>query len=266
MYKIGEFSILSKTTVKALRFYEKQGLLHPAYIDRITKYRYYDTSQLLDITKIISLRQIGVGIEDIRRVLSGAEDVKSVIRRQQEKVQKTIQDSIIIDSKIKFMLKENNMEREIVFKTLPECIVYYKEGVIDDFSKITDFVLSSADECLKLNPNIKCITPDYCYVNYLDGQYKENNIKIRYAQAVEDIGVENDSIKFSKIDQTRAVCIYHRGSYATLRESYSAIMNYIESNNLKIIDFPRECYIDGVWNKDNEDDYLTEIQVPVVSK
>ena len=34
MYKIGEFSILSKTTVKTLRYYEKEKLLIPAYIDK----------------------------------------------------------------------------------------------------------------------------------------------------------------------------------------------------------------------------------------
>ena len=34
MFKIGEFSKLSMLTVKALRFYEKQGLLIPAEVDR----------------------------------------------------------------------------------------------------------------------------------------------------------------------------------------------------------------------------------------
>ena len=33
MLKIGEFSKLSHLTVKALRFYEKEGLLEPAFID-----------------------------------------------------------------------------------------------------------------------------------------------------------------------------------------------------------------------------------------
>ena len=27
---------------------------------------------------------------------------------------------------------------------------------------------------------------------------------------------------------------------------------------------PRESYIDGIWNKDSEDDWLTEIQVPIL--
>ena len=47
MYKIGDFSSMLKTTIKTLR--------------------YYDTSQLVDISRIISLRQIGVSIKDILR-------------------------------------------------------------------------------------------------------------------------------------------------------------------------------------------------------
>ena len=38
------------------------------------------------------------------------------------------------------------------------------------------------------------------------------------------------------------------------------------NNNLEIIDSVRECYIDGCWNKDTEEEYLTEIQFPVRRK
>ena len=60
MYKIGEFSSLAKTTIKTLRYYEKENLLKPVYIDLNTGYRYYETSQLIEISKIIALRQIGI--------------------------------------------------------------------------------------------------------------------------------------------------------------------------------------------------------------
>lgn len=46
MLKIGEFSKLSHLTIKALRFYEKEGILVPASVDQWTGYRSYETSQL----------------------------------------------------------------------------------------------------------------------------------------------------------------------------------------------------------------------------
>lgn len=158
------------------------------------------------------------------------------------------------------------MKHEIFIKEIPEYTIYYRDGVIDDFSKITDFVLETGSECSKANPNLKCITPDYCYVSYLDGEYKESNIRIRYAQAVEKEGKETSNVKFMKSNPITAVCTYHKGSYDNLRDSYNIILKYIEDNGYEIVDNPRECYIDGCWNKENEDDYLTEIEFPVHKK
>ena len=265
MYKIGDFSRLSKTTIKTLRYYEKEKLLIPAFIDPNTGYRYYETKQLVELSKIISLRQVGLSIKDIRAILNGT-DMKILLKQRKREIEKNLVLYNIELSKINYLLEGENMNNEIILKKLPAYSVYYKDGIIKDFSEITNFILSSSAECLKDNPNIKCVVPDYCYINYLDGEYRENNIKIRYAQAVEEIGIENDTIKFMNLEEVEAVCIYHKGSYDSLGNSYSIIMKYIEDNQYEIIDYPRECYIDGCWNKNIVDEWLTEIQVPVRKK
>lgn len=262
MYKIGEFSILSKTTIKTLRYYEKVGLLKPAYIDLNTSYRYYETDQLVELSRIISLRQIGISIKDIKKIQDGY-DIKELLKKRKKEIENDIDLGHIQLSKINYLLEEKNMENKIIFKELPACKVYYKEGVIKDYSELASFVLSTGAECKEINPNIKCSEPGYCYVNYLDKEYKEKNIKIRYVEAVKEKGIESHNIKFMELRPIKAVCIYHQGSYQKLRDSYNIMMKYIKDNGYKIIEYPRECYIDGCWNKDNEDDYLTEIQIPV---
>ena len=47
MYKIGELSKALKVSVKTLRYYEKEGLLKPSYIDKDSGYRYYDGKNYL---------------------------------------------------------------------------------------------------------------------------------------------------------------------------------------------------------------------------
>lgn len=265
MYKIGEFSKMSKTTIKTLRYYEKEGLIQPIFIDQNTSYRYYESSQLVDISKIISLRQIGLSIKDIKKVLDGYNIIEILNNRKQE-IEKNLMNYNIELSKINHLLEEKNMENKIFIKEIPSYTIYYCDGIISDFSKISEFVLQAGTECSKVNPNLKCITPDYCYISYLDGEYKEKDIKIRYAQAVEIVGKETKKIKFTKSNPITAICIYHKGAYENLRDSYNTILKYIEDNGYKIIDNSRECYIDGCWNKENEKDYLTEIQFPVIKK
>ena len=265
MYKIGEFSKMSKTTIKALRYYEKEGLLKPTFIDQYTGYRYYESSQLPELSKIVSLRQAGVSIKDIKKVLDG-EDVILILNKRKNEIEENLKNCHIELLKINYLLEEKNMKNEIFVKEIPSYTVFYTDGIISDFSKISEFVLNAGKECAKLNPDIKCTTPDYCFVSYLDGEYKDENLKIRYAQAVEKSWVANEKIKFMKINPITAVCIYHKGAYDNLRDSYNTILKYIEDSGYEIIDNPRECYIDGCWNKENVEEYLTEIQFPVRKK
>ena len=262
MYKIGEFSILAKTTIKTLRYYEKEKLLMPSYIDPVTNYRYYEAKELTNLSKIISLRQIGLSIKEIKDFMSG-HDLSLILTNKKSEIEKDIDLSKIKLSKINYLMEEKNMNYEIVVKELPAYTIYYKEGIIKDFSEMVNFILSSAEECKATNPNIKCIEPSYCYVSYLDKEYKDKDIRIRYAEAVTEEGTPNETIKFEKLNSVEAICIYHKGSYDGLPKAYGFIMKYIEENNYEIMEPPRERYIDGMWNKDNENDWLTEIQVPI---
>ena len=266
MLKIGDFSKMSKVTIKALRYYEKEGLLIPKYVDESNGYRYYESNQLLALSRIISLKQVGLTIDEIKKIIIKNEPLGDLLKTKKEELENTIFEYNNKLTKINYLLEENSMKEEIFEKVIQAYYVYYKEGVLKDYSEASEFIYNSGVECKELNPNIRCVEPDYCYVNYLDGEYKENNIKVRYAQAVIKENTpfkENESIKFMDVPETKCICIYHKGHYDNLGKSYAKIMKYIEDNKLEIIDFPRECYIDGIWNKENVEDWLTEIQVPI---
>ena len=158
------------------------------------------------------------------------------------------------------------MKEDIFEKVIPSYYIYYKDGMLKDYSEVSRFIQKAGMECLELNPEIKYVEPDYCFVNYLDGEYREKIIEIRYAQAVvknDKQFKENEYIKFMDLPETKWICIYHKGAYNTLGISYGKIIKYIEDNKLQIVECPRECYIDGIWNKENVEEWLTEIQVPI---
>lgn len=265
MYRIGEFSELSKTTIKTLRYYEKEELLIPAFVDQETGYRFYETSQLPELAKIISLRQMGLSINNIKSILNGS-DLEQILKLRKQELETEIFLSNSQLLQINNLLEGKNMEHEVIVKEIPSYTVYYKEGVVKDFGEIVRFILQSSGECRSTNPDIKCVEPDYCYVSYLDGEYKEKDIKIRYAQAVTEMGIPNETIKFEKLNPVKAACIYHKGAYDNLRESYGFLLKWVEENGYEIAEPIRERYIDGMWNKASEDEWLTEVQVPIRKK
>lgn len=83
-------------------------------------------------------------------------------------------------------------------------------------------------------------------------------------EAVTELKEDRGDLKFKEMPEASAACIFHKGSYDTLPKSYAMVLEYSEDNGYTICGHIRESYIDGVWNKDSAEDWLTEIQVPVV--
>lgn len=262
MLKIGEFSKLSHLTVKALRFYEKEGILMPASIDEWTGYRFYETSQLADAAKIKAYRQLDLSIFEIKAILGGA-DPKAILAEKAAalKAEKSSIDERL--SIINHILEEREMKYQATVKDIPSCIVYYSEATLENYSDIMEFIPMCGEKCLELNPGLKCAEPAYEFLEYLDCEHKEHDVRIRHNEAVEKAGIESDFIKFREIPATKVLSVLHKGSYNSIGEAYAYIFKYAEENGYKVAGFVRESYIDGIWNKEDPADWLTEIQLPI---
>ena len=260
--KIGEFSKLSLTTVKALRYYEKEGLLQPAFVDEWNGYRFYETAQLETAAKIKAYRQLGLSIDEIKTILSG-NDARVILERKAKELLKLQKDIDVRLSVINHILEERQMKYQVTEKEIPEYIVYYSEKRLNDVADKMTFIPQCGAECAALNPELKCTVPEYEFCEYLDEEYRETDVLIRHSQAVEAFGNESENIKFRRIPKTKVLSIYHKGAYEQLGEAYAYMMKYAAENGYKTAGLIRECYIDGIWNKESEDDWLTEIQLPI---
>lgn len=71
----GEFSRRSQLSIKALRLYDRLGLLRPAAVDGRNGYREYDESQLFTARLIVMLRSLDMPLHEVARVVAadGAE-------------------------------------------------------------------------------------------------------------------------------------------------------------------------------------------------
>ena len=262
MLKISEFSKLSHLTIKALRYYEKEGLLEPASVDKWNNYRFYETSQLEIAARIKAYRQLDLSIEEIKAVFSGA-DVKEILR---EKVKSLTKEKQVIESRlsrINSILEDKEMKYQVTEKVIPEKIVYTAETVLKVYSDIMQWIPSVGEECLRINPGMKCAEPPYEFCEYPDGEYKETDIRVRHSEAVTSFGKENELIQFKVLPETKVLSIYHKGSYDSIGEAYAFLMKYAEQNGYKMNGLARECYIDGIWNKESPEEWLTEIQLPI---
>ena len=64
-FTISEFAKRRGININSLRYYEKLGLLKPAYIDDNNGYRYYSAEQVSLLNKIILCIQLGIPLKEM---------------------------------------------------------------------------------------------------------------------------------------------------------------------------------------------------------
>ncbi|MEU6577986.1 MerR family transcriptional regulator [Streptomyces sp. NPDC046805] len=82
MRSIGEMAQDSGLSVSALRFYDRAGVLVPAWVDPVSGYRWYDPGQLDEARLLARLRRAAMPLADIRLVLAGWSGADTDLVRQ----------------------------------------------------------------------------------------------------------------------------------------------------------------------------------------
>jgi DNA-binding transcriptional MerR regulator len=70
MFRIGEFSRIARVSGRLLRYYDSIGLFGPQHTDPATGYRYYTAAQLGLLNRILALKDLGLTLDQIARLVS----------------------------------------------------------------------------------------------------------------------------------------------------------------------------------------------------
>lgn len=134
MYKIGELSKLSKIPVKTLRYYDREGILRPDYIDPSTNYRYYNTIRLSDCYRIVALKELGFRLSEIREIFSKPqEEFAEIIGAKQKELCELKQQTeyrLSILANLDSMLKEDVSMFNIVIRKCDEMHLAYCRRIL----------------------------------------------------------------------------------------------------------------------------------------
>ena len=265
LYKIGMFAAMNHVTVKALRFYEEQDLLMPALIHPETGYRYYTLSQMAVLHQITALKLAGFTLEEIAHINSGADEEAVLLKKKAEllaKIADLTRQIAVVDGYLS--KKKTDLSAPVLIKTIPETTVAYMRIRLESYDSLFDRMPEMG--VLMEKAGCKCALPEYCFTGYLEPGYRDGDILVEICESVVAAKKETGELRFKTLPEIQAACIFHKGSYRTFPESYEAVLRYIEENGYEIAGEIRESYIDGVWNMDDESQWLSEIQVPVRRK
>ena len=269
LLRIGMFSKLGKTTVKTLRHYDEVGLLAPGLVDEETGYRYYATGQLARLHEIVALRQMGFSIPEISDILDGRQ-VEEILRARKEALilqQQEANDRLFrLNHYLQSRKGGTSMQYQAVLKEIPSYTVLSYQKTLPNFGGIQGMIQEMEAIAARTNPGLVCLEPAYCFMVYLDGEYRETDIHAEYCQAVAAPGKDGEGIVFKQLPATEVVSVLHQGAYDGLGAAYAFAFQWMEANGYEPTEHPRERYIEGIWNRRDVQEWITEVQIPVKRK
>jgi effector-binding domain-containing protein len=268
MMRIGDFSRLSRVTVKTLRYYDEVGLLHPAHVDDITGYRHYDHDQLPRLYRILALKDLGFSLEEIGHLLADdltTEQMHGMLKLRRAEIRDRVQEEsqrlARVEARLRQLEQEDVMSKyDVVIKPVEPLKIAGLRDVVPtppDQGRLWDELMRHLAQH-KVQPSGPCLSL------YYDEEYKEADWDIEVCQPIvgDAPGTERVSVRELPGYETMA-CVVHHGPFTTIGEAYEALLKWIGENGYRIVGAGREVYLRSSEGNQNDPDTLTEIQYPV---
>lgn len=260
LYTTGEFAKLNGINKRTLHYYDEIGLFSPEF-KKENGYRYYTCFQTVQLELIVTLRNIGLSIEEIicyQQSPSGA-SFADLITEKKQLIDKSIQE--LLKAKTFLEQKSNKLslsltakEGEIEIITLPEQRILLSNSITgayddDDFAVAGDFSLRLKSIFgLYDNFGSRILTE-----KIINGNYHDYDCFFAYGR--EDIEIYD--IMRPAGTYLRTFCI---GGWDKLEAVYRNIINFAEGNQMELFGCAYEEGLNEMSLQDRND-YITMITV-----
>ena len=270
MFKIGDFSKFCRVPVSALRYYADIGLLEPINIDKFTGYRYYSLTQLPRLNRILALKDLGLSLEQIKRLMNDAvspEEIRGMLKMQQAKIQQQLEEEqarlLRVSTRLSHIEKEGKMpENEVVLKSVEKQHTLAVRYIAHEQDTVGEMLGKAAMAVMQ--KGIHPVSPPMTIFH--DPEFKPNDLDVETVLPVdkavtESIPLDDDhELSVRVLEAIEAATIIHKGSYDDFPQTYATLGTWIENNGYQVAGPPREIYL----SPPSEEEFaVTEIQYPI---
>lgn len=266
-FTAGEFAAIHGISKQTLLFYDKIGLIKPAYVDENNRYRYYSAKQMEVLDTISMLKEVGMPLAEIREYMDdrSVEGAILLLEKENEKLTEKIKKQRRINRRIKAKIAQLKEAAEIsgtdkVRYEFQKRRYLYAEDVKEPFTLFdTDVAIKTlfeeaSREKIEHNYQIGSIIP---LKKILEGKYTEAS----KAYTVMEKTAESEHCLV--VEEGVYAVFYHKGAYAETPSTYVKAIEEIKKDGYIISGDSFEDSIVDNLTAGNEKDYLTKISIPV---
>src|SRR5689334_2194129 len=224
---IGDFSVMTSLSRKALRHYHDIGILEPAHIDSHTGYRFYDTSQVDHAHIIRRFRSLGMSIPDIKALLS-AEDAATrteIITTHLEQMELQLQQTRDTVGALRELLAPVHPPASVELRQEPALAVWSITATIDIEEIDTWFVatLRTLRDALATAGADSAVVPGGLYDREL---FLESRGKATLFVPAPQSADVPEGVRAEVLPQAEYAVLTHAGDHQGIDRSYAALGKY----------------------------------------
>ena len=272
MLRIGDFSKLSRISIRMLRHYDEIGLLVPVNIDVFTNYRYYSESQLPIANRITALKDMGFSLASIVEILINYDDSKALARflevkqaevqGQAEEAKRRLQ---LLETTINRLRKDGTvMSYNVTLKELPERYVASVRKVIPTYAH--EGMLWGILMQETANLNIQNGDPCYTLAVFHDGEHKESDVDVEVQKSVKGSYQNTENVVFKTVAPIQMASATYKGSYDQVSEVNEAVAGWVRDNGYEFNGLSFCIYHVSPHETQNPEDLVTEVCYPLRKK
>lgn len=263
-YKTGELSKIYNLGRDSLKYYEKLGLLNPGR--DTNSYRMYTIKDVCNLNLIKELRSLDFSMQKIKEYLENrnVDTTREMLLEEVRFIDEKLEElSSHKESLHKRLSSINNTVEHTNFNRI-ELLYMPKRKVLTVNSNVTfdenvDYLIQRLNEkfddkfYVLGNSNFGAVFDTKSVTKGVFNNYK-------YIFCLLDDDAKNyDFI----IDEGYYVTYTYKGNYKQIRKILPMLFKFIEFNNYTILGDPLEIYKIDIYETSIEDEYVTQVQIPV---
>lgn len=263
MFKIGDFSRLTRVTVKALRHYDDLGLLKPARVDAFTGYRFYSAGQLPRLNRILALKDLGLSLEQIGPFLDAdlsTEQLRALLLVKQNEAREQIELEQVRLRRITARLQQieqatNLASYDVVVKRIEAQTVASLRATLSDHTAIGELFRELNAYRQEYHLSATAWT-----AIWHDPEHRDTAVDAEATFTSPDPLPSVGRIRPRELPAVETMaCTVHRGTPTTIGAACAALLSWIEGNGYGIAGPERALSL----QRGDVDETVTEIQLPI---
>lgn len=271
MLTIGAFARLGQVSPRMLRHYDELGLLVPERVDTATGYRSYSVHQLGTLHRIVALRDVGFGMEQILQIVTediAVEELRGMLRLRRAQIEQTLGEEHERLRRVEAHLRALEWSDTV---NLQDIVMKDTQPIRVALASASG--LSHADIGAafgRLLPQVAAhlqaagAKPGISIGVYEDdgGSAEEGAIVLNAGFAVGDQDVpDDDQVRVVDLPVTEVAASVYRGGVDGIPAAWEALVRWVDDSGYRLVGSCRELYHE--WNEDDPSASLMELQQPI---